>query len=244
MAGVNRPRLTAPGDAHITVAMLRALALSIGQLGDPAFLRVLGKSLALTLAIFVALGVALYFLLHWLFGWLGWGDAGGFAAAAGAAILAALSFWLLFRAAAIAVIGFFADEIVEAVERRHYPDRHARAMRPGIGEQLRTGLASAGRAIGWNLLALPLYFVPIVNIAAFFLVNALLLARDLGEMVAVRHVPRAGRRDWLRSTRGRRMQAGLVSAALFVIPVVNLLAPILGAAMAAHLLHGRGMTDA
>jgi uncharacterized protein involved in cysteine biosynthesis len=73
---------------------------------------------------------------------------------------------------------------------------------------------------------------------AFFLVNALLLARDLGELVAIRHVPRERWRDWRRETRGKRMQIGLVAGGLFVIPVANLLAPILSAAMAAHMLHG------
>lgn len=221
--------------------MLRALSLSIGQLGDPAFLKVLGKSLALTLLLFAVFGVLLYFGLVWLFAWLGWGQGSGFVAAAGAVIVAALSGWLLFRVIAIAVIGLFTDEIVDAVEAKHYPDQRARAVRASYTTQARVALGSVGRAIGWNLLALPVYIVPLVTgigtVAAFFIVNALLLSRDLGELIAVRHVPRPAWQDWLRSTRGRRMQIGLVAAGLFVVPVANLLAPILSAAMAAHMLH-------
>lgn len=221
--------------------MFRALFLSLGQLGDPAFLRVLAKSLGLTLLVFAVLGFGLYWLLVWLFAWLGWSE-GGLAAAASAVMIAAISGWLLFRVVAMAVIGLFTDEIVDAVERKHYPGHAARAAQASYAAQIRIALASAGRAIGWNLAALPLYLVLLVSgvgtVALFFAVNALLLARDLGELIAVRHVPKERWRDWLRSTRGRRMQIGLVAAGLFVVPVLNLLAPILSAAMAAHMLHG------
>jgi len=57
-------------------------------------------------------------------------------------------------------------------------------------------------------------------------------------------VPRAHWGGWRKETRGKRMQTGLVAAVLFVIPASNLLAPILSAAMAAHMLHGRVNDDA
>jgi CysZ protein len=226
--------------------MFRALLLSIGQLADPAFLKVLAKSVALTIILFLVFGVVTYWLLVGLFAWLGWGESGGLAAAASAAIIAFVSFWLLFRAVAMGVISFFTDEIVDAVERKHYPDKAMAAQPASYGTQMRVALASVGRAIGWNLLAAPLYILLLVTgvgtIMLFLAVNALLLAQDLGELVAIRHVPRDQWRDWKRETRGRRMQIGLVAAALFVIPVVNLFAPLLSAAMAAHMLHG-GMKD-
>lgn len=228
--------------------MFRALFLSIGQLADPAFLKVLAKSVALTIILFLILGVFTYWLLLGLFAWLGWTESGGLAAAASAAIIAFVSFWLLFRAVAMGVISLFTDEIVDAVERKHYPEKAMVAQTAGYSDQIRVGLASVGRAIGWNLLAAPLYILLLVTgigtIILFLAVNALLLAQDLGELVAIRHVPRAQWRDWKRETRGRRMQIGLVAAALFVIPVVNLFAPLLSAAMAAHMLHGGMKNDA
>ena len=223
--------------------MFRALTLSVGQLADHDFLRVLAKSLLLTLAIFAVLGVALFYLLDWLLVWLGLDGDGGLLAAIAVLAIVALSGWLLFRVVAIVVIGLFTEEIVDAVERKHYPHKAAIAKKASHAAQVRVALGSIGRVIGWNLLALPLYIVLLVTgvgtFVAFFLVNALLLARDLGELVAIRHVPRDNWRDWLRSTRVRRLQIGLVAAALFVIPVANLLAPILGAAMAAHMLHAK-----
>ena len=64
-------------------------------------------------------------------------------------------------------------------------------------------------------------------------VNALLLGRDLEAMVLARHPDRP------RFDRSARWSLGLLSAASFMVPVANLLAPILSAAMAVHMLHLR-----
>lgn len=223
-------------------AMLRAFLSSLGQLGDPPILKVLAKTIAITLALFALFGIALWWGADSLASAWGWGAGNGFVAAA-AAVVALISAWLLFRVVAIAVIGLFADAVVEAVERRHYPDASARARPVSVARSLRMGLASAGRALLVNLLALPVYLALLVTgigtVALFAVVNALLLGRDLGEMVAARHMDAAAIRGWLGTTRASRFLLGLAVTGLFVVPVAGLLAPILGAAMATHLFHGR-----
>lgn len=221
--------------------MLRALALSVGQLGDPAILRVAGKSLLVTLAIFAALGAGVYVALHAAFdAWVGTDYGSGLAGAA-AVVLLVLAAWLLFRVIAIAVLGVFGDDVVAAVEARHYPAAHAAARPAGLARSLRLGIGSAGRAVAVNLLMVPVYlallFTAIGPAIAFFLVNAWLLGRDLGDMVASRHMDDATMRGWRKATRGRRFATGLAGTGLFVVPLVNLLAPILGAQLATHLFH-------
>jgi len=221
--------------------MIAALFLSIGQLGDRAVIAVFAKSLALTLAIFAGLGVATWFAVHAaLAAWAGWRD-GGAASALVAAVVAALALWLLFRAVAIAVVGLFADDIVAAVEARHYPAALAAARRIGPARAAAMGLRAATCVILVNLLMLPIYLLLLVTgigtAAAFFLVNGWLLGRDLGDMVAARHLDAAAMRDWRKATAGRRFLLGLAETGLFVVPVVNLAAPVLGAAMATHLFH-------
>lgn len=224
--------------------MARAFLLSLGQLGDPAVLKVLAKTLALTLVLFLLLGLGLWWSATALVTWAGWGAGAGLAAATGAVLVAIVCGWLLFRVVAVAVIGLFADDVVAAVERRHYPEALASARPVPLARALRMGLASAGRAVLFNLLALPLYMLLLVTgigtVALFAAVNALLLGRDLGEMVAARHLDRTAMRDWLDATRGRRFVLGLAATGLFVVPVIGLVAPILGAAMATHRFHGRG----
>lgn len=219
--------------------MLRALLLSIGQLGDPPVLRVLAQSLAVTLALFAALALGLWWLVDAaLAGWAYHGAMAGLAAV----MATALAFWLLFRAIAILVVGLFADRIVAAVERRHYPAAATEARDVSLARGLTMGLGSATRFVLVNLLLLPVYLALLVTgvgtAALFFLVNAWLLGRDLGDMVAARHLPRAAMRDWRAATGGRHFVLGLAGTALFVVPLLNVLAPVLGAAMATHLYHG------
>lgn len=219
--------------------MIQAFFLALGQLFDPRVARVFIKSLALTLLLFAVLGVGLWFGMHWLAAWMfGTGEGSGALADIVTIVVILVAHWLLFRVIAIAVIGVFGDEVVEAVETRHYPAKHAQVRHVPFARSLGMGLRSAGRAILFNVVFSPVYlianvFAPIV----FFIVNAWLLGRDLGDMVAVRHMPEAELRAWRRRTRFSRLAIGAVGTGLLLVPVVNLLAPVLGAAMAAHAFH-------
>lgn len=223
--------------------MIQAFTRSLAQLTDRTILAILLKVVLLTILLFVLLGIAAYFGLVWLFAWLGWTD-GGFAAAAAAAIIAVLTGVLLFRIAAIFVLNIFSDDIVDAVERRFYPERAETAKPPGYGLGVKMGIASVGRALGYNILAAPLYVLLLVTgigaPIAFFAVNAILLGRDLQDMVAARHVTDYHNlsAEW-RLPKVQRFLLGLIAALLLAVPFVNFLAPVLGAAMATHLLHGK-----
>src|SRR3546814_11451146 len=111
----------------------------------------------------------------------------------------------------------------------------ARAVNVGWRASIALALASLGRLILGNLVALPFYILLLVTgIGTLLLalaVNALLLGRDLEAMVLARHPDRP------RLGRAARWSLGLLSAAAFLIPVANFLAPIVGAAMAVHMLH-------
>ncbi|MBV7265529.1 EI24 domain-containing protein [Erythrobacter ani] len=219
-------------------AVLVSLSKAVSQLGDPAIVRVAVKSIVITLLIFVAGGVGLYFGLAWFFAWLGW-EAGGFAQAAAAAIIALIAFWFLFRIIALAVLQFFADEIVAAVEARHYPHGADRARALPLHRDIANSLRGFGRAVSLNLLALPvaavLLFTGLGPAIVFLLVNAVLLGRELTDMT------------WLRQSGGllspspvkgsSRFLLGAVVAAMMLIPFVNLIAAIVGAAAGTHLTH-------
>jgi CysZ protein len=77
----------------------------------------------------------------------------------------------------------------------------------------------------------------VCTILPFVAVNGVAIGRDLGEMVTARHGDRASRHAWLRATRGKRALMGLIVTGVFLVPIVDLLAPLLGAAMARHLFH-------
>ncbi len=218
---------------------ITAFFLALGDLPRPHVLRLLAQSLALTLLVMGVAGGALYTAARWALGqWPGFQLATGNTAGALVALALVVLAWLAFRGVAIAVIGLFADSIVTEVERRHYPATAARAVHVGWRRNINLGLASIARLIAGNLLALPLYILllvtgigtPLLALA----VNAILLGRDLETMVLARH-PAAQPLG-----RASRWALGTLSAAAFLVPVANLLAPMLGAAMAVHMIHLRG----
>lgn len=216
-----------------------AFALAFAQLTDRALVRVFMASLGITLAIFVAVGFVLHGFVTDLLDAQGWNDRT--LAVVATAIAEMALFWVAFRAIAIAVIGLFADQVVQAVEARHYPEALRTAHPVALGRAMMMGLKSAGRLLVYNLLATPLYVVLLATGVglpiAFFALNGWLLGRDLGDMVAARHTDRAGLAAWRTQSRWTRLGAGLASAGLFAIPVVNLIAPVVGAAAMTHLFH-------
>ena len=223
--------------------MIQAFTRALAQLTDRTIMAILLKVMILTILLFALFGVAAYFGLLWLFAGLGWTQ-GGFAAATAAVIIAILTGLLLFRIVAIFVLNIFSDEIVDAVERRYYPERAETAKAPGHALGIRMGLASTGRALGYNIVAAPLYILLLVTgigvPIAFFAVNGILLGRDLQDMVAARHVSdyRNLAAEWS-LPKVQRFVLGLIAVLLLAIPFVNFLAPVLAAAMATHLVHGK-----
>ena len=221
----------------------RALALSIAQLTDPAILRVLGKTMAITLAIFAALGAALWALLDAAIeGWIVANlpdDYSNTVAGIVALAVGLIGAWLLFRIVALAVLQFFAEDVVRAVEARHYPDQASHARSIGFAEGLRHSAGATLRALLANAAALPVAGVlAVTGVGAplvFWLVNAVLLGRELQDMVWLRY--RADNAERAPMPAITRLAMGGVVAALLAVPVLNLIAPVLGAASATHLVH-------
>jgi uncharacterized protein involved in cysteine biosynthesis len=224
-----------------------ALLLALRQLADPRVLRVLGKSLAVSLLLCAAIGWGGWLALDWALAGAGLEDtlfAGASGLRAVVALLATLlGLWLLWRIVALAVVQFFADDVVQAVELRHYPRTAGLARDLSVGEQLRAGGSAALRALLVNLAALPFAVVLLATGVGtpllFLAVNAVLLGRELHDMVWMRHRHRQEVRRSDALGRGDRTLLGLVVAVMLSIPGLNLLAPVIGAAAATHLIHRR-----
>ena len=218
--------------------MLAAFTLALGQLGDRKILAVIARSLALTVAVFALAGVGVWFAIA---AWTPTDGNGGFAAAALVGLVLIVSLWFLFRLVALAVLQLFGDEVVRAVEARHYPAAAASAHALGWREELRVAWRSLGRSLGYNLLALPVALLLLVTgvgtVLVFAAVNAVLLGRELTEMVALRHRDDSGAAPL--PGFATRTALGAIVVALLLVPFLNLLAPVLGAAAATHLVHRR-----
>lgn len=218
--------------------VLKALLLALRDLPRPAILRLLIQSVALTLLLLVFIGSAFFWGVSTLTERSGYlsGGVQSFADVL-TALIAIAAMWLMFRGAAIFIIGLFADSIIEDVEKRHYPAATMTAVPVSLGLSLRLGLRSVGRFLGVNLLALPLYILLLPTAIGLpilaLLINGWLLGHDLEAMVQQRHPASP------KLSAAARWGLGLLSAASISIPIVNFLAPLLSAAMAAHLFHLR-----
>ncbi len=215
-----------------------ALALSLRQLGDPAILKVLLKTGLMTLAIFLAGGAALYVAAERAIDSLTTTDTSGLGALVAAAGMV-LAGWFLFRVVALFVLQFFAEDVVRAVEAKHYP-RAAHTVRDiPLAEEVGNALRSLLRTVLANAAALPIAGLLLVTgigaAAVFWAVNAFLIGRELRDMVWLRH--RADTYEIAPMGGANRFLLGGVVVALLAIPFINLLAPIIGAAAATHMVH-------
>lgn len=228
--------------------MIRIFSLALGDLADRRVLKVLLQALLLTALLFVLLGT----VAAWAFAGsdpcalvdAGSCEVGSGTGGIGAFVLTLIAAWFLFPGVAVGVLMGFSDRIAAAVEQRHYPAAAASARAVGVGRGVLMGLKSAGRILLFNLIALPFYIMLLITgvgpFILFVLVNGLAFGRDLAELAASRHGTRDGRRAWLKSTRGEQGLCGTIVSILFLVPFLNLLAPVLGAAMAIHLYNRKG----
>ncbi|MFQ5912275.1 MAG: EI24 domain-containing protein [Nitrospinota bacterium] len=209
------------------IAALRAVFI----LRERECWRVLGRGLAATTAIFFLLGYIVWFVLARVTVFdIGWLDK-SLDVLGGLAVVVLT--WLLFPAVATLVITFFLEGIIVVIEARYYPELPAHRT-PSLGESLVVAFRLTSITVFVNLLVFPLYFFPAIGLAASYLLNAYLLSREYFELVAIRRMDPKSTRRFRKRHRGRLLLAGLLIAFLFVVPVVNLLAPIIAAAFMVH----------
>ncbi len=216
----------------------RALSRAFDQMWDPAFRRVLILGLFITAMVFAAIfALGLYLAPALPSTGMDWLDA----VIEGSAIIAFfLIFYFLFPAVSTMVMSLFLDDIAKAVEDKYYPEN--RAMRKiSIGEEFMLSARFGLTVIGFNILALPVYVILSVTgvggFIVFFLLNSYLLGREYFELIAIRHFLTEDVKHIRRKRRDKVLLAGAIITGLFLVPVVNLAAPIIATALMVHIFH-------
>ncbi|MFQ5763596.1 MAG: EI24 domain-containing protein [Rhodospirillales bacterium] len=215
--------------------MLKSFSQGVSQLGDGRTQRILWLSIAAAVVAFVLLWAGIGYLLTvtrvFEIGWLEWAlDLLG-----GLATLVLT--WFLFPGVVTAVIGFFLDDIADAVEARHYPDLPP-AQGLAASQAALTALRYFGTVVLVNLGILVFLVVPPLFPFVFYAANGYLLSREFFELVAQRRVGAGEMRRLRKRHRGQLFVAGVIIMALLTVPVVNLLAPVVAAATMVHLFEG------
>jgi CysZ protein len=213
-----------------------AFTRAIAQFSDPAVRSVFWKALAIAAIVFVILWAAIAHAMEVLtfiddpdLAWLEKAlDVLGFLAVP-------LLSWLLFPAVMNFVIAWLLEDVAEAVEARHYP-----ALPPGRELSFVDGLVSSVRLLAkmlvLNAIALVFLLIPPLFPFVFFAVNGYLLGREYFELAAQRRLDRDQIEPLRIAHRGPILGAGVVTAVLLSIPIVNLVAPVIATAAMVHLV--------
>ena len=218
------------------------LLLACRQLTDPAFLAPLLKAGVLAALAFAGLAWgAGWAVEHWLAGagaeagsWVGW--LGTLVAALAGVLVLAMAVWL-YLPVVMALVGVFLDPVAAAVERRYYPGL-APATGASVLAQARFGIGLGLRLLLLNLLALPLLILaPPIGAVVFFVLATVALGHGTFEGVAQRRLDVAAARRLRRAHESAVLALGAVLAAMAMVPLLNLLVPVLGTAAMTHLLH-------
>lgn len=231
--GGGAPLVSRPARRYPPSLMLTALFLALGQMGDPAFRRpllwgMLGAAVAVGLLTWGAIEAA-----AWAAGGTGWLS---WLAQAGGGVAAMVLAWWLFLPVAAAIASQLVEPVAAAVERRHYPGLPP-PQGASVAAQIAFGLRFGLRLLLLQVLMLPLLFLPVVGVALALMISAYALGAGLFQQTALLRMDTRGARAAWRARRFSGWSLGLVLAAMALVPVLNLLVPVLGTAASVHLLH-------
>ncbi len=212
--------------------MFTPILRAIGQLDDPAILRILVQALLVSVLCFAGLVAGSAALVHhWL---AGHGTLGDIASALGGALGLISALWL-FLPLAVVIAGLFLGQVCAAVERRWYPDLPPPAG-AGFAEQIWDGLIIGLQVLGLSLLSLVVALIPGPGFILAYLITAWALGKAMFRSVALR---RMGRREAVARYRDQRLAVLAQGAALTLVsavPLLNFLVPIIGPAAMVHLV--------
>ena len=220
--------------------LIQAAFAAVRQVFSPPLRAILWKSLALTLGILVVIWFGLTRAINWFLSQHHLSVDYPFLDTlavffAGAGLFVDLAY--VMPAVSILVAGYFLDDAAEIVERTDFPNDPPGLALP-LGTAMLYALRFAGLALLVNLVALILFFVPGVNLVAFFGANAYLLSREYFELAAGRFRPMAEAGAMRRHYGGTTLVAGILLAGLMVVPVLNLVTPLFGIALMVHVHKG------
>lgn len=213
--------------------MFAAFARALGQFDDPAFRRPLAWSVALSMLVFAGLLAGVWVLItRTAFFETFWLNAVVDALGGLAALVLTV---LLFPGVVAAILSLFLDRVIAAVERRHYPHLPPAREAP-LAEQIGGALKFLAVVIIANLIVLPLYLIPIVNLVVFALLNGYLLAREYYGTVAPRRLAVEGQGRLWRQRRATFILSGIILALAAAVPLVSFVVPVVAAAVMTHLV--------
>lgn len=222
--------------------LLHFVKLTLAQMPHPTFRKVFFAGMALTL---VCLALCLFglrlmwpdgaltgwaWLDEWLLGWTAF------------TFVAVFAVYFLFPPVAMVFMGLMLDKIILAVEARHYPNKSP-VRTVSLGENTIMAIKQGAVVLCVNTVFLifyiPLFFLSFGTLAAllYLLVNGYLIGREYFDMVSIRFMSRRDARHLYIEHTNKAFSGGAIVAGMFLIPGINIITPVFGAALMTHMVH-------
>lgn len=215
--------------------LMTSSLLAMRSVFAPGMLTVFVLSVALAVAVLAGFVVLTGIVIGWLSEGAWYASYMPWLGSIGATVLA----WFLFPGIMPVIINFFDERIAGLIERQDYP-RVAQPVQRPFWPELMHDIRFTLTAILLNILVLPLYLLPVINLFLFYLLNGYLLGREFFIMAARRHMS-VEQAEAMRKRYGRTLLvAGIGLVLLATLPVLNLFAPFWGVALMVHLFHRLG----
>ena len=220
----------------------------LNQCRDGAIISLMVRALLLSLLASAVLCVLLYVLLLNLpYGqipligsWLADSDTGAWVFGASVPIFSTLFMIFVFPYVMIFVVGFFQDEVIRLVEARYYPDLPGLIPRR-LSEEVRVQAIFFLKVVAVNLLMMPFYLVLLFTVFGAVIlitvVNGYLIGVELYAGVSLRRLTYRQFRGAIGSRRLAIHLYGILIYGCMLVPILNLVMPVLGSMMMTHLFH-------
>lgn len=221
--------------------MIQSFSRAVAQLPDPKILKIIFQVIATTIGLIFAITFLSYLGLSylgsledvrniipfvelpaWIFESLTLG------------VLVVL--FIFFPALSTIAAGLFLDKVADVVEGKYYPKLSPVQEMP-LSSVIWMAVKLLTLTLVLNILVLPLYFIPLINLVVFYVLNGYLIGREYYEMVAQRHLPVGEIRSFRKTKMGGYLIFGAIVTFLLTIPFLNLLMPIIATAAMVHLFH-------
>lgn len=143
--------------------------------------------------------------------------------------------WFLFPLLFPVLISFFDERIAEIIEKNEYP--HVLPAHPPFWPTFMQDVRFTAKALFFNILCLPFYFIPFFGQALYYGLNGYMLGMQFFRMAAGRRLPYEACVPLMKAARKDIFLIGLAVSVAATIPLLNFAAPVWGVAAMLHVFY-------
>ncbi len=143
--------------------------------------------------------------------------------------------WILFPGIMPFITSFFNNDIIDIIERKYYPPLKI-DQNSFLSDFIFEGKFTL-KALLLNILILPLYLVPVINVFIFFILNGYLLGNQFFIASSRRHMDSIKAKELSKKHSRSILWGGIVIAFFATVPILNLVIPFFGVALMIHMFH-------